>query len=54
MWAANEFQTHFAKSLNKNLPVKSLDPRSLSLGHGAHYQQDEARRHGDGHFRFDR
>jgi hypothetical protein len=25
----------------------------LALGHGAHYQQDEARRHGDGHFCFD-
>ena len=28
-------------------------PRSLALGHGADYQQEEARRHGDGHFRFD-
>jgi len=26
----------------------------LALGHGAHYQQDEARRYGDGHFCFDR
>jgi len=29
-------------------------PRSLPLGHGADDQQDEARRHGDGHFCFDR
>ena len=28
--------------------------RSLPLGHGAHDQQDEARRYDDGYFRFDR
>ena len=28
-------------------------PRSLPLGHGAHDQHEEARRHRDRHFRFD-
>jgi hypothetical protein len=32
---------------------RAIPPRSLPLGHGAHDQHDEARRHRDRHFRFD-
>ena len=40
--------------LKANKTENPIAECSLPLGHGAHDQQDEARRHGDGHFRFDR
>jgi hypothetical protein len=39
--------------LKANKTENPIAECSLPLGHGAHYQQDEARRYDDGHFRFD-
>jgi hypothetical protein len=37
--------------LKANKTGNPIAQRSLALGHGAHYQQDEVRRHYDGHQR---